>query len=179
MTDTCPYIARLREIAEELNAEDELKLADEIKWVADGLDLQRPTPRNDNPSGQKSEEQICLDNAGRTYDWLHKDLPISGPQFDDEEVARQVRMLLRDDLEHPATCVMARDRIMALVKEKAQLVAALENIANYTPPDELRECSDDEFGLDPDEAIDMAYENVIEEAKSALRRIPIATGGAK
>ena len=56
---------------------------------------------------------------------------------------------------------------------------ALKRIANYTPPAQMRR--DNErgrgYGLDADEEIEMAYENVIQEAKNAIRgkRRPIAT----
>lgn len=48
---------------------------------------------------------------------------------------------------------------------------ALKRIAAYTPPDRMKR--DEErgngYGLDPHEAVEMAYENVIEEAKRATR----------
>lgn len=57
----------------------------------------------------------------RTYDWNGQTHPISGSELDDREVARRVRMLMRRDLDHELVCVLARDRIMALVKENEQL----------------------------------------------------------
>lgn len=71
-----------------------------------------------------AEREIAARNFGRTYDWLHKDMPISAPHLTDEEVARRVRMLMRDTLTHEAICCMARDRIMCLLKEKEQLARA-------------------------------------------------------
>ena len=63
----------------------------------------------------------------RTYDWNgHTGLEMSYSHRSDKEVATRVRMLLRDDLDHEAVCTMARDRIMALVKEKAALQARLD-----------------------------------------------------
>lgn len=53
---------------------------------------------------------------------------------------------------------------------------ALKRIAGYTPPDKMRR--DNErgrgYGLDAGEEIEMAYENVIQEAKNAIhgRRRP-------
>lgn len=48
---------------------------------------------------------------------------------------------------------------------------ALKRIAAYTPPDTMRR--DNErgrgYGLDADEEIAMAYENVIQEAKNATK----------
>lgn len=60
-----------------------------------------------------------------TYDWNgHKDLPISGAQYSDTEIASKVRMLSRAQLDHEAVCEMARDRIMALSKLVAALTAS-------------------------------------------------------
>ena len=47
---------------------------------------------------------------------------------------------------------------------------ALEAIAAYQSPEHLHENSEDEWGLRSDEAIEMAYENVIQTAKFALRQ---------
>jgi hypothetical protein len=48
---------------------------------------------------------------------------------------------------------------------------ALKRIASYTPPERLRR--DEErgrgYGAAPEEVIEMAYENVIEEAKAAIK----------
>lgn len=48
---------------------------------------------------------------------------------------------------------------------------ALKRIASYTPPDRMKR--DNErgrgYGLDASEEIEMAYENVIQEAKIAVR----------
>jgi hypothetical protein len=48
---------------------------------------------------------------------------------------------------------------------------ALKRIASYTPPDRMR--SDNSrgqgYGLEPSEEVDMAYENVIQEAKNAIK----------
>lgn len=52
-----------------------------------------------------------------------------------------------------------------------RMYAALTVIANYAPPARLRKQAQREYGLDPDEAIEMAYENVIAEAKAALRGV--------
>lgn len=57
----------------------------------------------------------------RTYDWNGWTHEISGPELSDREVARRVRMLTRSDLDHEFVCCLARDRIMALVKENEEL----------------------------------------------------------
>ena len=60
---------------------------------------------------------------------------------------------------------------------------ALKRIASYTPPDRMRR--DNErgrgYGLGADEEIEMAYENVIQEAKNAIRgkRRPAVPGASK
>lgn len=48
---------------------------------------------------------------------------------------------------------------------------ALARIARcYASPDELRRTSENRYGLSGEEAIEMAYENVIVEAAEAIRR---------
>lgn len=71
-----------------------------------------------------------------------------------------------------------------MTKESNELAFydALKRIASYTPPDRMRR--DNErgrgYGLDADEEIEMAYENVIQEAKNAIRgkRRPKAPGSS-
>lgn len=46
---------------------------------------------------------------------------------------------------------------------------ALKRIASYTPPDKLRRTSQKDYGLDGDEAIEYAYDNVINDAKAAIK----------
>jgi len=54
------------------------------------------------------------------------------------------------------------------------LFATLKRITGYQSPERLRRNSVTEYGLDANEAIEMAYENVIEEARSAVKglRVP-------
>ena len=47
----------------------------------------------------------------------------------------------------------------------------LERIGSYSIPEELQEASEAEYGLEPEEAIEMAYENVIWEAQAGARFI--------
>ena len=73
----------------------------------------------------------------RTYDWNgHTDIPMARPEWSDKEMAGQVRMLMRDQLNHEAICTAARDRIMALSKEKAALEAEVERLQQFDPRDE-------------------------------------------
>lgn len=60
------------------------------------------------------------------------------------------------------------------LERELRLYDALKRIAQYESPESLRECADEEYGLGGDEAIEMAYENVIAEAKRAIagRRRP-------
>lgn len=46
---------------------------------------------------------------------------------------------------------------------------ALKRIASYQPPKKLHRNAIKQYGLSGEEAIEMAYENVIEEAKRALK----------
>lgn len=56
---------------------------------------------------------------------------------------------------------------------------ALKRITAYMTPAQLRRNSEREYGLDHAEALEMAYENVIDEAREALRgyRKPKPAGG--
>lgn len=50
-----------------------------------------------------------------------------------------------------------------------RLHAALVRISKYLPPEKLHRQSERLYGLDGSEAIEMAYENVLAEAKAALK----------
>jgi len=58
-------------------------------------------------------------------------------------------------------------------KQKAQfnlMYATLKNIAkNYQSPDKLRKNCEKQFGLDYEDAIEMSYENIQNEALSAIK----------
>lgn len=61
-----------------------------------------------------------------------------------------------------------------------RLFAALKRIASYQSPASLQRFSAREYGVDAAEALEMAYENVIAEAKAAIKGVrrprPSATG---
>lgn len=70
--------------------------------------------------------------------------------------------------------VLDNKLVQSCIKRQLMLefaMLALENIANYTLPCELEETAEGEYGLDSEEAISMAYENVINDAKFTLERI--------
>ena len=46
---------------------------------------------------------------------------------------------------------------------------ALKRISQYEPPERLRRNAEKEYGIEGDEAIEMAYENVIQEAQNAVK----------
>lgn len=46
---------------------------------------------------------------------------------------------------------------------------ALKRIASYQSPTSLKKIAGRQYGLDPGEAVEMAYENVIAEAKAAIK----------
>lgn len=50
---------------------------------------------------------------------------------------------------------------------------ALKRIAAYDPPERIRRNSGRDYGLDADEAIEYAYENVIFEAKNATKGVRV------
>lgn len=69
----------------------------------------------------------------RTYDWNgHADKPIGFPDWSDKRMAGEVRMLMRDQLNHEAIVTAARDRIMCLTKEKAALEARILELEQKT-----------------------------------------------
>jgi len=56
---------------------------------------------------------------------------------------------------------------------------ALKRITAYATPDKLRRTAEKQYGLEPEEAIEMAYENVLQEARNAIkgmRRPTLASG---
>mgnify|MGYP001610757728 CR=1 FL=1 len=55
------------------------------------------------------------------------------------------------------------------VNYEARFYVALKRITAYMTPAQLRRDSEQQYGLDHAEALEMAYENVIEEARTALR----------
>lgn len=52
------------------------------------------------------------------------------------------------------------------------LRVALKRIAAYMTPDQLRKRSKNLYGLEAEEAIVMAYDNVLAEAKRTLKAVP-------
>lgn len=57
-------------------------------------------------------------------------------------------------------------------RELAQrLFDALKRITRYSSPQELERIAERKYGLDGAEAIEMAYENVLEEARQAVRGV--------
>ncbi|NID06607.1 hypothetical protein HBF26_17055 [Luteibacter jiangsuensis] len=55
------------------------------------------------------------------------------------------------------------------MSNEAAYFDALKRIASYQSPERLRRGAEKQYGLTPEEAIEMAYENVIEEAKRAVK----------
>lgn len=58
------------------------------------------------------------------------------------------------------------------------LLNALRRISAYSSPDHLRRNSGKEYGLDSAESIEMAYDNVIAEAKNAVRGVRLGKDAA-
>jgi len=71
-----------------------------------------------------------------------------------------------------------------MVTQEQRFRDALERIKRYDTVAQLRRQSERSYGLEFEEALEYAYENVIEEAKAALRGVrkpkpnPPATAGA-
>lgn len=55
------------------------------------------------------------------------------------------------------------------IAREMRLYDALKRITAYMPPDKLRRAAAKEYGLSGEEAIEYAYENVLQEAKTALK----------
>ena len=70
---------------------------------------------------------------------------------------------------------------MARAGNEQRYFDALKRIASYTPPERMKRdnARGQGYGLDADEEIEMAYENVIEEAKRAIKghRRPLPPSG--
>ncbi len=58
---------------------------------------------------------------------------------------------------------------MTTNEREQKMYAALKRITQYYPPERLRKRAERNYGLDPDECIEMAYENVLMEAKKAIK----------
>lgn len=61
-------------------------------------------------------------------------------------------------------------------KEHARMFIVLKRITYYQSPQQLRRSSQKQFGLGADEAIEMAYENVLAEAKNGLKGVRTPPG---
>ena len=66
-------------------------------------------------------------------------------------------------------------------EREIRMYAALKRITQYMAPDKLRNVAEKKYGLEPEEAIEMAYENVLEEARQAIKgmRAPRRTATTK
>ena len=58
-----------------------------------------------------------------------------------------------------------------------RLLAALKRISRYQSPESLRRYSERELGLSYTEALEMAYENVLHEAKIAAKGVRLSAKG--
>ena len=63
----------------------------------------------------------------RTYDWNGHTHEISMGFHSDRQIAAMIRSLMRQDIGHEHACMAARDRIMALSKEKCAMKQAIIN----------------------------------------------------
>lgn len=55
------------------------------------------------------------------------------------------------------------------LERERKLYDALKRITMYEPPERLKRNAEKEYGLKGSEAVEMAYENVLAEAKGAIR----------
>lgn len=54
---------------------------------------------------------------------------------------------------------------------EVRLLTALKRITCYDSPSKLRRRAERDYGLPPDEAIEYAYENVLQEARDAIKGV--------
>jgi hypothetical protein len=64
------------------------------------------------------------------------------------------------------------------IEREQRLFDALKRITSYSSPADLRRTSEKKYGLEGDEAIEMAYENVLQEARNAIKGLRRPTGNA-
>lgn len=62
------------------------------------------------------------------------------------------------------------------IEREQRLFDALKRITSYSSPDDLRRTSEKKYGPEGDEAIEMAYENVLQEARNAIKGLRRPTG---
>ena len=55
------------------------------------------------------------------------------------------------------------------LEREQKLFDALKRITMYDSPEKLRKRAEKDYGLEPEEVIEMAYENVLAEAKGAIK----------
>jgi hypothetical protein len=55
------------------------------------------------------------------------------------------------------------------LERERKLFDALKRITQYDEPDKLKRRAQRDYGLESDEAVEMAYENVLQEAKAGIR----------
>lgn len=55
------------------------------------------------------------------------------------------------------------------IETEQRLYDALKRITAYMPPEKLEKVCEKKYGLEREEAIEMAYENVLAEAAQAIR----------
>jgi hypothetical protein len=62
-------------------------------------------------------------------------------------------------------------QIERISQDYAQMYAALYRISKYMRPDQLRRKGEKLYGLSGEEAVEMAYENILQEAKDGMRAV--------
>jgi hypothetical protein len=62
-----------------------------------------------------------------------------------------------------------REENMKPIEREQRLYDALKRITMYQPPERLRRDGEKMYGVSGEEAVEMAYENVLGEAKAAIK----------
>lgn len=68
---------------------------------------------------------------------------------------------------------MAKDNVVITPLE-LRLYAALKRIASYQSPERMRRSSQKDWGVDYEECLEMAYENLQQEARSATKGLRVS-----
>lgn len=68
--------------------------------------------------------------------------------------------------------LIATKKALELQERVTELEIVLRRIATYQTPDQLRQNATSDYGLNYEEALEMAYENIQQEAKAALESNP-------
>jgi hypothetical protein len=102
--------------------------------------------------------------------WIADDLEETELSFTREEL-KEMLPIINAWFKYRHTNRTARKdgRIVDKLTKEQRLYNALKRITMYDMPDKLRKRAERDYGLEPHEVIEMAYENVLMEAAAAIK----------